>query len=113
MVVAGGLYGLNLFNPDKIHYNRILPKVLLADLFLLGKKVEVGDLSLLGKKVEVGVEYDGNMILEKELNETRKIELNHKQNIFTLELATDNFSLPEKTQYVYKLEGTGNDWLCQ
>lgn len=100
MVVAGGLYGLNLFNPDKIHYNRILPKVLLADL------------SLLGKKVEVGVEYDGNMILEKELNETRKIELNHKQNIFTLELATDNFSLPEKTQYVYKLEGTGNDWLA-
>ena len=99
-VVAGGLYGVNVFNPDGIRYNQVLPKVLLSALYLLDKEVEVG------------AEYDGNVILERELNETEKIELGYKQNIFTLEFATDNFSLPEKTQYLYKLKGAGNDdWL--
>ena len=99
-IVAGGLYGVNVFNPDKIRYNKSLPKVLLSGLYLFGKEVEAG------------TEYDGNVILERELNETEEIELGYKQNIFTLELATDNFSLPEKTQYLYQLEGAGKDWLA-
>ena len=32
-IVAGGLYGVNVFNPDKIRYNKSLPKVLLSGLF--------------------------------------------------------------------------------
>lgn len=33
------------------------------------------------------------------------------QNIFSVSFASDNYNLPEKTQYMYKLEGFNNDWL--
>ncbi len=99
MIVAGGLYGVNLFNPEEICYNNVLPKVLFSDLYLLDKEVEVGR------------EYDGNMILPEELNGLRKIELDYRQNIFTIGLATDNFNQPENTRYVYRLDGFGSEWL--
>ena len=98
-IVAGGLYGLNIFNPSEISYNKQLPNVLFSGL------------SLFDKEVEVGKTYDGNLILPEDLNKVRKVELDYRQNIFSIELATDNFILPEKTFFRYKLEGIGNDWL--
>ena len=99
MVVAGGLYGVNVFNPQEISYNKVLPKVLFSGLYLFGKEVEVG------------AEYDGNLILSEELDKLRRVELDPEQNVFTIELATDNLNLPEKTIYRYKLDGIGDEWL--
>ena len=98
-IVAGGLYGLNIFNPGEISYNTQLPNVLFSGL------------SLFDKEVEVGKTYEGNLILPEDLNKVRKVELDYRQNIFTIELATDNFILPEKTLFRYKLEGISKDWL--
>ena len=39
------------------------------------------------------------------------VEFDYKQNIFSVSFASDNYNLPEKTQYMYKLEGFNNDWL--
>lgn len=98
-IVAGGLYGLNVFNPDYIRYNKMLPKVMFSNL------------SLFDEPVEVGRRYDHNLILPEELDKVRKIVLDHKQNIFTVELATDNYILPSKTQYLYRLDELGDEWL--
>ncbi|MDN0079127.1 hybrid sensor histidine kinase/response regulator transcription factor, partial [Bacteroides gallinaceum] len=98
-IVAGGLYGLNVFNPDYIRYNEMLPKVMFSNL------------SLFDEPVEVGRRYDHNLILPEELDKVRKIVLDHKQNIFTVELATDNYILPSKTQYLYRLDELGDEWL--
>lgn len=68
-IVAGGLYGLNVFNPDYIRYNKMLPKVMFSNL------------SLFDEPVEVGRRYDHNLILPEELDKVRKIVLDHKQNI--------------------------------
>ena len=99
MIVAGGLYGLNVFNPQHIRYNRVLPKVMFSNLYLFNKEIEVGK------------EYDGCLILSENLNSGRRIELDHEQNILTLVLASDNFNLPEKTCYKYRMEGWSNEWL--
>lgn len=98
-VVAGGLYGLNVFNPDNIHYNKVLPKVMFSALYLFGKEIEVGK------------EYDGRVILPEGLNIFREIGLNYDQNLFTIELSSDNFCLPEKTTYMYRLEGLSDEWV--
>lgn len=98
-IVAGGLYGLNVFDPDRISYNKMLPKVMFSGMSLFNEPVEVERL------------YDHNLILPEELDKVRRIELNFKQNIFTVDLATDNYILPDKTQYQYKLDGMGNEWL--
>lgn len=98
-IVAGGLYGLNTFNPDEMHYNKLLPNVLFSAFYLFGQEVKAGQ------------KYHGRLILSANLNQSRKVELNHDQNILTIEFATDNFNLPEKTTYKYYLDGLGNQWL--
>lgn len=50
-------------------------------------------------------------MIEKELNDVENVEFDYKQNIFSASFASDNYNLPEKTQYMYKLEGFNNDWL--
>ena len=59
---------------------------------------------LFNEDVKVGKEYAGRVILKEALNETEEVVLDYKQNVFTVLFASDNFVLPEKTQYFYKLE---------
>jgi len=99
-IVVGGLYGLNRFRPGNIKYNRTLPKVMFTGF------------QLFNEDVKVGKEYAGRVILKEALNETGEVALAYKQNVFTVLFASDNFVLPEKTQYFYKLEGFDEDWLA-
>lgn len=99
-IMAGGLYGLNVFNPSEIRYNTLPPKVMFSALYLFNKRIEAG------------AEYDGNVILDEDINRARKLELGNKQNIFSIELGSDNYNLPEKTGYIYKMEGLNNEWLA-
>ena len=99
IIVIGGLYGVNVFAPDHIRYNKMLPNVMFTGL------------SLFDEAVKVGQSYGGRVLLEKELNDVENVEFDYKQNIFSVSFASDNYNLPEKTQYMYKLEGFNNDWL--
>lgn len=98
-VVAGGFYGLNIFNPDEIRYNKISPEVMFSRLFLFNEEIEVG------KK------YRNRVILPEQLNDIRRVEFEHGENIFSIGLSSDNFSLPEKTRFVYRLEGLNDKWI--
>lgn len=68
-------------------------------------------LSLFDEAVKVGQSYGGRVLIEKDLNDVENVEFDYKQNIFSVSFASDNYNLPEKTQYMYKLEGFNNDWL--
>lgn len=98
-IVVGGLYGLNRFVPENIKYNFLLPKVMFTGFHLFNEEVEVGK------------EYAGRVILKEALNETKEVRLDYKQNVFTVLFASDNYVLPEKTRYFYKLEGFNDDWM--
>lgn len=98
-ILVGGLYGINVFSPENVHYNKQLPKVLFTRL------------SLFNKEVQVGERVDGSVLLPEALNGMDKLILKYKQNIFTISLASDNLSLPEKTCYMYQLRGFSKEWL--
>ena len=98
-ILVGGMYGVNSFRPDNIKYNLALPKVMFCGLRLFNEDVEVGQNS------------GGKVVLEKSLNYSGKLELDYRQNVFTVSFASDNYVLPEKTRYAYKLEGFNEDWL--
>ena len=49
--------------------------------------------------------------MKEALNKAGEVVLGYKQNVFTVLFASDNFVLPEKTQYFYKLEGFNENWL--
>ena len=69
-------------------------------------------LSLFDEAVKVGQSYGGRVLIKKELNDVENVEFDYKQNIFSVSFASDNYNLPEKTQYMYKLEGFNRSTQC-
>ena len=98
-LMIGGMYGVNYFHPDNIRYNKVLPKVIFTQF------------SLFNEPVKIGQEYGKKVILDKTLDVKREVELAYDQNVFGVGFASDNFILPEKMRYAYKLEGFSQDWL--
>lgn len=98
-VMVGGMYGVNTFHPDEIRHNKVLPKVMFTRLFLFNEEVRTGQ------------KYGGRVILDRTLEVMEEIRLPHSQNVFSLSFVSDNFILPEKTQYAYRLDGFSTDWL--
>lgn len=66
---------------------------------------------LFNKEVEVGEVYGDKVILDKALNFVDQVELDYKQNMFCVQFASDNYIIPEKVEYAYKLEGFGDEWI--
>ncbi|MBR6539889.1 MAG: response regulator [Bacteroides sp.] len=98
-IVMGGLYGINLFHPDMIGYNKRGPKVMFTDFRLFNQRINVGAV------------YDGHVVLNKDVNSVDKVRLNYKQNIFGVNFASDCYMLPDRIKYVYKLEGFSDTWM--
>lgn len=97
-IIAGGFYGINILSNKEIYFNRHVPHVLFTGLLLENKIMEVGQ------------KYKGKVILEEALNICRKLILDHTQDGFSLQLGSDDYVLPGKTRFVYKLEGADRDW---
>lgn len=49
-------------------------------------------------------------ILEKNIDETKKIYLKYNQNVFTFKLASINYDNPSNILYSWKLDGLYNEW---
>ena len=98
-IIVGGIQGLSFFDPEKLKYNSSTPKI------------EFIGLQLFNEEVKVDQVYDGNRILTQSLNHTSGIRLKHSQNVFSVSFSAMNYILPEKTTYMYMLEGFNTDWL--
>ena len=72
---------------------------------------DVYRLFLFNEEVGVGEEYEGRVILDKALNKVDQIKLSYEQNMFSVQFASDNYILPEKTEYAYRLKGFNEDWM--
>ena len=98
-IVVGGLYGLNRFSPSDIKYNTAHPEVIFTDLYIGGTLVRPGK------------DVNGKVILKENINHVETVELTHNTKEFTVYFSTDNYALPEKTVYEYKLDGYNDDWM--
>ncbi|PHN04555.1 hybrid sensor histidine kinase/response regulator transcription factor [Flavilitoribacter nigricans] len=94
----GGIYGLNYFHPDSIINNPVPPPVFITGLKIFNRNVGVGE------------SFNERVILERSLQETEKITLSHRENVFTLEFTALNFRMPHKNTYRYRLLGLEEDW---
>ncbi|AWW29027.1 hybrid sensor histidine kinase/response regulator [Echinicola strongylocentroti] len=98
-LVFGGPNGYNIFYPNKMRMNEESPKVVLTDFQLFNKSVKIG------KKIA------GRIVLEQNINQTKKLVLKHNENVFAVEFAALNFIHSDKNQYRYMLEGFDSDWV--
>ena len=95
-IFLGGIKGLNYFFPSQVEENTNIPPVVLTKI-----KLAEGSLSV---KNNPG-------LLERAVDETKKIILSNKEDIVTFEFAALEFSAPEKNQYAYMLENFNDKWI--
>ena len=98
-IVMGGMYGVNTLHPGNIKYNQTRPKVMFTGFRLFNEEVVPGR------------KYGGRVILPKAIDHVQEVTLNYEQNVFTVVFASDNYLLPGKTTYTYRLEGFNNNYL--
>lgn len=96
----GGLYfggpkGLNVFYPGKLKDNDFVPPVYITDFQIFNKPVLTGD---------------PENPVQQQISEAQEIILSYRQSVFTFEFAALNYTLPNKNQYAYKLQGFDKGW---
>ena len=96
-ILIGGLYGVNRFLPNDISLNKTHPKVIFTDLYVDGRL----------QHPQAGVE---GLPAKGALTDGGLIELSPDTREFTIYFTTDNYALPEKTTYLYRLEGYSDEW---
>ena len=84
----GGVNGFNVFSPDEIKDNGIIPPVYFTSFKVFDKPLPDIDSVLL----------------------TKKIELSYSQNFFSFEFVALSYTVPEKNLYAYMLEDFDKDW---
>lgn len=91
----GGPNGFNIFHPDSIKDNSFIPPVYITEFQIFNTSVTVGAV---------------DSPLKQHITQTEEIELSYKESVISFEFAALNYTLPEKNQYAYKLEGFDREW---
>ncbi|HYG39925.1 MAG TPA: two-component regulator propeller domain-containing protein [Cytophagales bacterium] len=91
----GGTNGFNAFYPETIKENPNIPETVFTgfEIFNLPVKLNVK-----------------NSSLAKSIDEAETVTLNYDQSVFTFKYSALNYTLPEKNQFAYKMEGFDADW---
>jgi len=88
-LLFGGMNGFNTFYPNSIADNPHYPDL----VFTSFSKISDG-----------GIEYIN-------MENTKKVVLNHKVHSFTIEFAALEYTNAENNNYFYKMEGISDDWM--
>jgi ligand-binding sensor domain-containing protein/signal transduction histidine kinase len=94
----GGVNGFNRFFPDSIKANSFAPPLVITSFQIFNKEVPIS-----GEPKEKSP-------LQKDITETREIIISYKQSVISFGFASLNYTIPEKKQYEYKLEGFDKKW---
>ena len=97
-IIGGTTTGFSFFNPDKLTKNKTKPQLVITDFKISNESVKISE-----KK-------QGKVILDKNINQTDKIELSYNMNSFEFTFSSLHFSDPEKNKYKYILEGFDDKW---
>ena len=95
-IIMGGQDGINIIPPTPQTVQTTNAKVLFSGLVLFDHLVNVGE------------EFNGSVITEQDINSSRMLRLRHSDNTFTLLLASDRISVPQKVRFQYRMEGVND-----
>lgn len=92
----GGVNGLNVFDPKVMLGRDYQPRIFLTNLAVNNRPITVGD--------DTG-------ILHRSIETTKRITLNHLQDILSLEYAALDYTGSMFNRYRYQLIGADRDWI--
>jgi signal transduction histidine kinase/ligand-binding sensor domain-containing protein/CheY-like chemotaxis protein/AraC-like DNA-binding protein len=98
-IIAGGINGFNIFNPNSISIksNKVYP--ILTEVKLFNTIINAGDT------------INGRVLLDKSLSNTKEIELKYDEGYISLGFVALNFQNPERVKYAYKMYGLDNNFI--
>ena len=91
----GSLDGLLIFNPESFLPDNNTPPVTFTNFIINHQKIETGE---------------KDSPLHQSISYTGKMDLNYKQNTFTIEFATLVLKDPQRNKYTYMLENYDKQW---
>lgn len=93
-LLFGGVNGINSLDPSKIKENKTLPPIVFTDFKIFNQSVSFGETKRFSTHIQ----------------KANEIVLTHDQSFITFEFAALNYTLPDKNQYAYKLQGFSDEW---
>lgn len=94
----GGINGFNEFFPGNIKEEVFEPPLVLTDF------------SIFNKKVPIAVSEEDQSPLKKDIASTSELTLPYSSSVISFEFASLNYTVTEKKQYAYLLQGFDKDW---
>ena len=109
----GGVYGLNVIDPDNLEPVRHVTEVTLTDLEVLGKEVQIAGVDLEEAFTEDPrriIEHEGAYYSSENITYMEEIILDYSHRFFSLEFAALNVLQPDKLRYSYIMENLDAAW---
>jgi signal transduction histidine kinase/streptogramin lyase len=94
-LLFGGINGFNVFFPEKIYRNTVVPPIIITDFRVENKEIIPGE----------------NSLLKKSIITTDEINLSYRDYFFSFEFTSLSFVSNSKNKYAYKLEGFDKNWI--
>ncbi len=94
-IFVGGTNGLSAFYPDQLIDNPNIPPVVLTDFALFDSPVKIGG---------------EDRLLPQAINLTDELVLNYDQSVFSFEFTALNYTMPQKNQFAFMMEGFDDEW---
>lgn len=98
-LIFGGANGFNLFRPQGLGENKIVPRLVFTDF------------QLFNRSIHPALSAKDQSVLPASITTGPSIVLQASDNVFSIEFAALNFIQASKNEYKYKLEGFNKDWL--
>jgi serine phosphatase RsbU (regulator of sigma subunit)/ligand-binding sensor domain-containing protein len=90
----GGLNGFNAFYPRDFKDNKHIPPIVITDFQIFNKSVGIGC----------------DSPLKKHISGAGEIILSYEENVFSFKFVALDYTIPEKNQYRYMMEGFDKEW---
>jgi signal transduction histidine kinase len=109
----GGVYGLNIIEPEKVSPANNEANVVISRLAILGKEVSVRNSLFSGiKKSAVNhiIEDGADLCMAKNIAYESEITLNYRQRFISFEFNALNHPPSQKMSYSYRMENMEDNW---
>lgn len=94
----GGIHGFNVFNPQRMVYNKKAAKPVFTAF------------KLFNSEIRENTAYKGRVVLQQPINRTQELRLRYNENYITLEFSGLNYVNPRQTFFRYRLENFDKNW---
>lgn len=98
-IVVGGFDGINIISPLRVISQKDNARAIFSGLVVFDHSVMVGE------------KFNNRVILHKSLNESHSLRLDYDENAFTIQLASSNLGIPERSHFLYRLKGFNDRWM--